>query len=335
MQTRISKIARLPHNIREQLNHRLQNGENGPHPPRQMARTTNPETKTVMTEHFDGHAITHQNPSPNLATAPATRTGSCTNNASNGFGNWKNTKLRSIYHDQSTDTFEAMSNYFIFELGQAITSLVLREISKTRTKRTNRLETLTCELSPPQNAFNWSRRVGFSNSPNSTSWKRSPQARSNQTIPPSKLKPTTLPGSAPAPGRRRRALASHCCGLATSQDSNPLELREPEKTRTQNHNPKPAKPVPRTPEAVDERASVLDCGSPLPLSESTVRPNDNNFIEIHPNPAPAPTTPPPLNSQPILPPRPSKPHISPVPIRGLPPFACTEVLANPRHENEN
>ncbi len=57
--TRISKISRLPHPIREQLNHRLQNGEMG----RTLVKWLNeqPETKTVMTELFNGNSITHQN----------------------------------------------------------------------------------------------------------------------------------------------------------------------------------------------------------------------------------------------------------------------------------
>ena len=53
---RIGKIARLPGDIRSQLNSRLQDGAEG----RQIVRWLNslPEVKEVLAEHFDGHPIT-------------------------------------------------------------------------------------------------------------------------------------------------------------------------------------------------------------------------------------------------------------------------------------
>ncbi len=57
--TRIGKIARLPHELREQLNRRLQDGEPGA----ELVGWLNelPEVQTVLAEHFAGRPITEQN----------------------------------------------------------------------------------------------------------------------------------------------------------------------------------------------------------------------------------------------------------------------------------
>ncbi len=57
--TRNGKIARLPHPIREQINHRLQNGEEG----KQIAEWLNvlPEARAVMATEFDGQPINETN----------------------------------------------------------------------------------------------------------------------------------------------------------------------------------------------------------------------------------------------------------------------------------
>src|SRR3954468_15754798 len=59
MKTRIGKIARLPHALREQLNHRLADGELGPG----LLRWLNglDEVQECMTEHFDGRPVSGQN----------------------------------------------------------------------------------------------------------------------------------------------------------------------------------------------------------------------------------------------------------------------------------
>src|SRR5438105_1877291 len=56
---RIGKIARLPHEIREQLNHRLQDGEKV----KSVLEWLNPlpEVQSVLSEHFDGRPINHVN----------------------------------------------------------------------------------------------------------------------------------------------------------------------------------------------------------------------------------------------------------------------------------
>lgn len=59
MLTRIGKIARLPDHVRHELNHRLMDGEGGPH---LLAWLNNqPEVQAVLTEKFGGRPINQQN----------------------------------------------------------------------------------------------------------------------------------------------------------------------------------------------------------------------------------------------------------------------------------
>ena len=272
-----------------------------------------------MTDLFDGHAITHQNLSDWRRT---------------GYQDWLMHQQRIQWfrqlgeheteinqHDQSTDTFEAMSNYFIFELGQAITSL--REIKNSH-ERLNRLETLTREFSRLQNAFNWSRRVGLEfakfNPPETTD----PSEASDHS--PLETETHDVSGERARPGRGETRPRVSPLRLATSQGSTPLDPPEQEKPET-------CQPAPRTPETADERASVLDCGSPLPLSDvNSTTPqlaNAQNFTAS--STLIQPLRPPHHHSSTLNilifncapTPRPSKPHISPVPIRGRR-FVCIE-----------
>jgi hypothetical protein len=59
MRTRVGKIARLPHDIREELNRRLADGVPGLHIVAWLK--TLPEVQKVMAEQFGGRTITHQN----------------------------------------------------------------------------------------------------------------------------------------------------------------------------------------------------------------------------------------------------------------------------------
>ncbi len=279
--TRISKIARLPHPIREQLNHRLQNGELG----RTILPWINslPETKRITAELFGGALITHQNLSDWRRT---------------GYQDWLLQQQRLQWfetlteqekeinqHDNSTDTFEAMSNYFIFELGQAITTL--REI-KNSTDRLNRLETLTREFARLQNAFNWSRRVQLEFAKHNDSGTGVPPVSPELHEPAETIVETEeipAPETAPhlgAPASRRQSAAGI---LPAEKHLDPSALQD----------------APRTLEAENLRASVPDCGSPLPLSDvnfSTPKPvNSQTQTRCQPIPAPAPATPPLLNSQ--------------------------------------
>jgi hypothetical protein len=152
MTTRISKIARLPKPIREQLNHRLENGEIG----RTILPWLNdlPETKKVMAELFGAKPITHQNLSE-------WRQG--------GYRDWLFMQQRLDWfdrlteqetemnnHNQTGDAHEVMGNIFLFEISQALTAL---QSIKNPEKHWARLQILTREFARLQNAFNWSRRV--------------------------------------------------------------------------------------------------------------------------------------------------------------------------------
>src|SRR6185312_12151444 len=59
MNTRTGKIARLPKNIREQINQRLENGERTP----TILQWLNdlPKVQKLITEQFGGHPIRQQN----------------------------------------------------------------------------------------------------------------------------------------------------------------------------------------------------------------------------------------------------------------------------------
>ena len=59
MKTRIGKISHLPKLIRDQLNHRLENGKQAP----ELLRWLNslPETKELVATKFDSHPISPQN----------------------------------------------------------------------------------------------------------------------------------------------------------------------------------------------------------------------------------------------------------------------------------
>jgi len=287
--TRISKIARLPHSVREELNQRLHNGEIG----RTLLPWVNnlPETKKILAELFNSKPITHQNLSEWRRA---------------GYEDWLMHQQRIAWfenlgdeesdllkHDHSTDTFEAMSNYYIFELGRAITSL--RTI-KNPSERLDRLETLTREFARLQNSFNWSRRVQLEfakfNGPNNPAEPETPEPDL-----------ASVPASHPFP---------------VGDDVRSLKL-SPAPTSCE--------------EAQEERPSVLDCASPLPISDensSTPKPlssqTSRTFQTI---PTPAPTTQPrnyppaPVpNSQP---PKPKNSLRYPLgPMRGGHRFVCID-----------
>jgi len=150
--TRLSKIARLPAKTREELNRRLHDGE--------LSRTilpwvnSLPKTQKVMAELFNGKPITHQNLSEWRRA---------------GYQDWLFHQQRIDWfhrlteeeadiqkNDKCNDTFEAMSNYFLFELGQGVRAL---QTMKDPFERMERMQHLCREFARMQNAFNWSRRV--------------------------------------------------------------------------------------------------------------------------------------------------------------------------------
>lgn len=152
MITRISKIARLPQQIREELNQRLFNGEMG----RTILPWLNelPETKQVLAEFFAAKPVTQQNLSEWRHS---------------GYQDWLLHQQRLEWfsrlteqekeiaqHDRCSDTFETMGNIFIYEIGQALTTL---QKIKNPHDHWARLQNLTREFARLQNAYNWSRRV--------------------------------------------------------------------------------------------------------------------------------------------------------------------------------
>jgi hypothetical protein len=151
MITRISKIARLPKTIREQLNHRLENGEFG----KTILPWLNqlPETQRVLTEHFAGKPITHQNLSEWRRA---------------GYQDWLFLQQRLQWFEQlgeqetelgkheCADAHEAVGSFLLFEIGQSLTAL---QSIKNPEKHWAFLERLTREFARLQNAYNWSRRV--------------------------------------------------------------------------------------------------------------------------------------------------------------------------------
>jgi hypothetical protein len=152
MITRISKIARLPAEIREQLNLRLHNGELG----RTILKWLNhlPETKEILADLFAGKTITHQNLSEWRHA---------------GYQDWLQHQQRLEWfdrlteqeteleeHDRCGDAFETMSRFFMFEIGQA---LAAAQNIKNPHDRWARLQSLTHEFARLQNSYNWSRRV--------------------------------------------------------------------------------------------------------------------------------------------------------------------------------
>jgi hypothetical protein len=152
MKTRLSKIAQLPKSIRDQLNHRLENGKQGP----ELLPWLNAlsDTKELMADKFDGRLITPQNLSE-------WRRG--------GYQDWLQHQQRLEWfdhfseneteleqHDACGDTFEAMSRLFIVEIGQGLAAL---PHLKNPHERSVRMENLIRQFTRLQNAYNFSRRV--------------------------------------------------------------------------------------------------------------------------------------------------------------------------------
>jgi hypothetical protein len=152
MITRLSKIARLPANIREELNRRLHDGKLSSNI---LPWVNNlPETKEILAQLFGGKPITHQNLSEWRRA---------------GYQDWLFHQQRLAWfdrlteeeaeikkHDDCEDTFEALSNYFVYEIAQGIRAL---QQIKNPFERMERMQHLAREFARLQNAYNWSRRV--------------------------------------------------------------------------------------------------------------------------------------------------------------------------------
>jgi hypothetical protein len=301
MITRISKIARLPKDIREQLNRRLENGDIG----RTILPWLNelPETKKILADLFAGNAVTHQNLSE-------WRRG--------GYQDWllhqqrlewfdrlSENEIEINQHDQCGDAYETTANFFLFEIGQAVASLPR---IKNPDERCARLQNLNREFARLQNSYNWSRRVQLD-------WdKWNDQFETDDG--PQPEPPTQNPGADDYDDDDDNSSNDHAAAEQTDTT--------PESSENIPHLDEPENPVPHELEHEPEPELPPDAKTqPGPFPEN---PPSHPPYETHPRehldafqpiPARSPATPPfihPANHHPVAP-RP-KPHLSPTPIRG-------------------
>ena len=301
MITRLSKIARLPATIRDQLNRRLHDG--------QLSNTilpwvnSLPETQEILAELFNNKPITHQNLSEWRRA---------------GYQDWLFHQQRLDWfahlteqssdiekHDGSPDTFETMANIFLFEIAQAIHVM---KATQDPNQRCDRLQNLIREFARLQNAYNFSRRIELDyvkhNGTRADSGTGVSPVSPNLGPPPpaSKSDESDTPGSPPIQSHRTRKMPAlptaggasvltsrtphetAACetreeyptagGASVLASRAPHETTVPEVIDVAESNPTPERQspaalpaAPRNPDAPTERASVPDCGSPLPLSE--------------------------------------------------------------------
>ena len=197
MKTRIGKIAQLPKSIRDDLNHRLENGKQG----RELLEWLNslPETKELITQKFDNQPVTASNLSD-------WRHG--------GFQDWRADQIReariqricetgsSLEQAEAGDLFENFARITIAEM-----MVNLDAVQKLRgEKRDQKMKHLVRDLARLQNAYNHSRRTDLAwtkyNDTNN-SGTGVPPVRSNEpsdlTPPTSPLSPPNATSSPPAP----------------------------------------------------------------------------------------------------------------------------------------
>jgi len=138
MKTRIGKIARLPHHIREELNQRLSNGVIG----KQLLAWLNalPETQKIMAELFGGRKITHQNLSEWRLGAYAEWA-----DHRNDAAQWRNLleRVEQLNEKRTGENGAAVTNHLgslvVYELGQALDQLHKMEDSDERWRIFNML----------------------------------------------------------------------------------------------------------------------------------------------------------------------------------------------------
>ncbi|HWC60759.1 MAG TPA: hypothetical protein VHC44_13770 [Verrucomicrobiae bacterium] len=148
MKTRIGKIAQLPKSIRDDLNHRLNNGHQSP----ELLKWLNglPETKELLAEKFDHQPITKSNLSD-------WRHG--------GFEDWRQDQLREARIQRISETGESLEQAETGDLFENFARIAVAELmadldglSKLRgEKRSQYLHSLVRDLARLQNAYNRSR----------------------------------------------------------------------------------------------------------------------------------------------------------------------------------
>ncbi|HWD90966.1 MAG TPA: hypothetical protein VG938_01325 [Verrucomicrobiae bacterium] len=306
MTTRLSKIARLPAAIREQLNRRLHNGELG----KTILPWLNelPETKCVLAELFQGKPINHQNLSEWRYA---------------GYQDWLQVQQRLEWYDGLTeqeaalkksecgDAYQSMGSIFLFEIGQSLAAL---QSLKNPRERATRLQTLIGDFTRLQNAFNWARRVHLE-------WNQYHDQR--QANPPPEPVPELEDHEEyfedPDEGNNNRAEPE------TEEPDNHSSDYPAEATLPTTDTPEPIPGAPtssRLTPAANPAALVL-VETPASVPKADLQPPFNPIQPL------APTTPPVstsnsrlLNSQ-TLNSQPPRPHLSPNPIRGRR-FVCIE-----------
>ena len=325
--TRLSKIARLPANIREQLNRRLHDGKLS----KSILPWVNslPETKEVLAENFNSKPITHQNLSEWRRA---------------GYQDWLFHQQRLEWNgrlaeeeaeitkqNRCEDGYEATGFRFLYEISQALKSL--QEI-KNNDKRFDRLQTLTREFARLQNAFNWSRRVGLEfDKHNASGTGVSPVSSYSHRRDARATNQTELEPASPLPEIEDRAASPNADGASTPPATNAPNLTKiaaPPETATPKPPslaaPKPREDeipgalpdAPRNSEPSDHRASPAL--APSDHNSLTLKPlNSSTPPSSQPIPALALTTQP-LNSNSDLPtpdPQPPRPYkVHSIPIRG-------------------
>ena len=258
MITRISKIARLPKPIRDELNHRLEGGQIG----RTILPWLNalPETKTIMAEFFGGNSVTHQNLSE-------WRHG--------GYQDWLQHQHRLEWydrfsenetelaeHDGCGDTFDAMSRLFLAGIGQNLAAI---ENLKIPQERFLRMENLTREFTRLQNAYNYSRRVQLDFDKYNAQFEPEPEPLGAPCCPPepsSRLTAPTTSVSLTPIGGEGRGEGQAC------------------------------KPTTRHLVNLKTRASVLECAGPPALCRALRKHLSTHLPKIAPSPRPPSPSPP-------------------------------------------
>jgi Protein of unknown function (DUF3486) len=155
MKTRTGKIARLPKPIRDELNHRLDNGADGP----ELLAWLNalPEVQRVLAEKFAGRPLTKHNLSDwrlgGYADWAASRDGRL---------QWQDLLEQGSALDQKrttakgTDVTNCLSTFLIVELAQTIDELHKMKESKERWKA---LQMISRALARLQNAHSRDKRI--------------------------------------------------------------------------------------------------------------------------------------------------------------------------------
>jgi hypothetical protein len=155
MKPRIGKIARLPKLIRDELNHRLENGADGP----ELLAWLNalPEVQRVLAEKFCGHPLTKHNLSDwrrgGYADWSATRTGRVQWQDLLEQGCALNEKRTT---NDGTDVTGYLGTFLIVELAQAIDELHKMKNSQQRWKV---LQMISRALARLQSAHSRDKRI--------------------------------------------------------------------------------------------------------------------------------------------------------------------------------